>query len=48
MNESGSNEHTCTKVLAEKEDGRRNLHPFDLLSYHWETGTKGTGEEDND
>lgn len=48
MNESRSNQNTGTKVLAEEEDLRGNLHPLDLLGNHWETTATNGSKEDND
>jgi hypothetical protein len=48
MNESGSNQDTSTKVLAEEEDFRWDLHPLDFLRNHWEAGAEDGSKEDND
>lgn len=48
MNESGGNQNTGTKVLAEEEDRRRNLHPLDLLGHDWEAGAENGSKENND
>lgn len=48
MDKSSGNQDTGTKVLAEEEDIRGNLHPLDLLGNDRETGTEDGCEKDND
>lgn len=48
MDEGSCNQDTSTEMLGEEEDLWRDLHPLDLLGYHWETCTTDRGEEDDD
>jgi hypothetical protein len=48
MDESSSDKNTSTKVLAEEEDLRWDLHPSDLLCDDWKTATTNRGEEDDE
>jgi hypothetical protein len=48
MDESSGDKDTGTKMLAEEEDLRGNLHPLDLFGHDWETATTDGSEEDND
>ena len=48
MDECGGDEDTGTKVLAEEEDLRWNLHPLNLLCYYWKATASNRGKENDD
>jgi hypothetical protein len=48
MNESRSNQHTGTEVLAEEEYWRWDLHPLDLFCYDWKPSTEDGSKKHND
>lgn len=48
MNESGRNEHPCTKMLAEEEDFRRYMQRLDLLGCNRKSTAKEAGGKNND
>lgn len=48
MDESSSNKHTGTEVLAEEEDLWWDFHPLDFFRNDWESAATNGSKEDDD